>query len=37
MQLKLLVATVLLRTKQLVTWLAYATQAPERLGRSTGC
>ena len=33
MQLKSLVATLLLRTKQPVTWLAYPTQAPERLGR----
>lgn len=25
------------RTKQPATWLAYATQAPERLGRLIGC
>ena len=37
MQLKSLVASLILRTKQPVTWLAIATQAPERLGRLTGC
>jgi hypothetical protein len=37
MRLKSLVATLLLRAKQPVTWLAYATQTPERLGRLTEC
>jgi hypothetical protein len=37
MQLKSLVASLLLRTWQPVTWLACATQAPERPRRLTGC
>jgi hypothetical protein len=37
MQLKSVVATLLLRTWQPVTWLAYATQAPERPRRLTRC
>lgn len=37
MQLKSVVAALLLRTWQPVTWLAYATQAPERPRRLTEC
>jgi hypothetical protein len=37
MQLKSLVDTLLLLSKQPVTWLGYATQAPEALGRLTRC
>lgn len=36
MQLKLLVSSLLLRTRQPVTWLARATQAPECPRRLTG-
>ena len=37
MVLKSVVATLLLRTWQPVTWLAFATQAPERPRRLTRC
>ncbi len=37
MQLKSVVAMLLLRPWQPVTWLAYATQAPERPRCLTGC